>query len=97
MSGRDAIIGTLKDGSTMIEKTITEVVGAGTVFLTVQLPVLRSGLVWKILEIHITQTDPKTAVGSAQMIEVSGNVCGFTLAGIVASTTLSYNLAAIGA
>lgn len=94
MSARDNIVGTLKDGRTIVEKETDSVVGSGTVFVEVTLEGLNT--VDKVLEIHVTQSSPKTTVGPAQMIEVSGNVVGFTLTSVGATTTVTTNVAAIG-
>ncbi|MCK4788724.1 MAG: hypothetical protein KAV87_33585 [Desulfobacteraceae bacterium] len=95
MSDRDHIVSTFKDGDTRVEYEHTEVVGNSLmVFVTVEMPILKS--IDKVVEIHVTDTSPRTSAYGPQHVQVSGNVVGFTLTHVGCITTLSVNLAAVG-
>ncbi len=95
MSNRDAIVSQFKDGDMLVEYEHTEVVGNSLmVYVTVEMPVLQS--IDKVVEIHVTDTSPKTSAYGPQQVQVSGTVVGFTLTHVGQLTTLSVNVAAVG-
>lgn len=92
---REYVVSTFRDGDTLVEYEHTELItGTGMIHLTVTMPVLQK--IEKVVEIHVTNTDPRTSAYGPQHIEVSGNVVGFTLTSVVASTTLTCNICAVG-
>jgi hypothetical protein len=91
---RAKIVSTLKDGDTIIEYQFDYLLGSGLTYVTATIPVLRG--INKIIEIHSTATSPATTITeSPQMVQVTGNVVGFTI-GATVGTTCSFNLSAIG-
>jgi hypothetical protein len=88
------VVGTLKDGRTVAKATLTQVVGAGVVYLTVTITELQT--IDAVLEVHTVSTDPKTYAYGPEHVTVAGNVVGFTLREVGAGTTLTAEVVALG-
>ncbi|MHA1955540.1 MAG: hypothetical protein ACW968_01320 [Candidatus Thorarchaeota archaeon] len=97
MSNRGYIVSTLKDGDTIVEYEYTEVVSPtnSQVFISLTMPVIST--IDKIVELHVTNnTSPAVTAYGITAVRVSGNVVGFTIASVAASTTIAVNCCAIG-
>ncbi len=89
------IVGTRLDGQTEEKVTITQVVGAGTVYLTATFPALKT--IDAVLQIHSTSaTSPAVHAFGPESVSVSGNVVGFSLYEVAAGTTLVVDVVAVG-
>jgi len=88
-----SVVAELKDGRVMAKSTYTEVKSSGTVAVTVVVPDLRE--VETLISVKFS-TNPDTSIYHDMDHKITGNVVGFTVYTIAASTTLTSEVIAIG-
>jgi len=88
------VVGTLVDGRTIVKVTHVHVVGSGTVWVELTVPILEK--IDAILDLEIKNTDPKTGAYGITHKTITGNIVGFTIHEVVAGTTLTTEGAFLG-
>lgn len=90
----DRIVATLFDGRTVAKGVTTQVVEAGSTYVTVTVPNLN--FIEEVIHVQV-YTDPSVDIESGFGNKtITGNVVGITIAGASAGTTLTTEIIAIG-
>jgi len=88
------VVATLKDGTSVVKSSVTQVVAAGMVYLTISFTEIKR--IQAILNILVTATSPVTSAYGPQHAKITGNQVGFTLASVGAGTTITVEGVAAG-
>lgn len=89
----DRVVTTLPDGRTMAKGVTTQVVAAGNAYITVTIPHLRH--IEEVIHIE-GHFNPETLYTSVGQKNVDANSVGVTIYDLLASTTLTLEVIAIG-
>lgn len=89
----DRVVTILPDGRTMAKGVTTQVVAAGNAYINVTIPNLR--YIEEVIHIE-GFFNPETLFTSTGQKNVSGNTVGVTIYDLLASTTLTLEIIAIG-
>ena len=87
------VVAHLRDGRVIAKSTYAQVLSSGTNNIVVRVPDLK--YIQTVLEIEF-YSDPDTYYTCVMDKKITGNVVGFTLYGLNASTTLTTEVVAVG-